>query len=291
MTTAYLAADGLERSSARSARAGIAVAGEHGRLMIADGPRSRPRGPPISGPTVSSGRSPRSALPRRRCATSSATGRCMRPSSSARGADPGSAAACLGQACCLSRPRRRPRRWVPGPCSRRTGCWPRELQRRPIRTARSNSSRTKRARPPRLSETLGGAGPAAPLAAARRALPRSRRLAGRLDLCSGQARRQRYRGRQGAARSAGAACGVVARRECVRSRTRERRPGRLAVLRHHLLSRAAAAAGRALAGVGAGRRISSAPSSSRARPTMTRRRRSRPCRGRRSCICITTSTS
>ena len=56
---------------------------------------------------------------------------------------------------------------------------------------------------PRLSEALGGAGAARPLAQAGRALPRSRRLAGRLDLGAGQARRRGDRRRQGAARSQG----------------------------------------------------------------------------------------
>ena len=58
--------------------------------------------------------------------------------------------------------------------------------------------------------------------------------------------------RQGAARSADRrdAGRRMARRERVRPRARERRPGRLAVLRHRLLSGPPAAAGRALAGVG-----------------------------------------
>ena len=51
------------------------------------------------------------------------------------------------------------------------------------------------------------------LAAARRALPRSRRLARRLDLGAGKARRRRGRGRQGAARSQG---GGDARRRLAR---------------------------------------------------------------------------
>ena len=99
---------------------------------------------------------------------------------------------------------------------------------------------------PRLPQAVGGAGAARPLAGTGRALPRSRRLAGRLDLGPGQARRQRDRRRQGAARCQGDGDGrrAMARRERLRPGTGECRAGRLAVLRHRLLSGAAAAAGR-----------------------------------------------
>ena len=77
-----------------------------------------------------------------------------------------------------------------------------------------------------------------------RTVPRSRCVARRLDLGPGQTRRRGDCDRQGAARSRGcrAARRVVARRECVCSRTGKHRAGRLAVFRHHLLSRAVAAA-------------------------------------------------
>ena len=70
----------------------------------------------------------------------------------------------------------------------------------------------------------------------------------------------------------------------------ERRPGRLAVLRHRLLSGAAAAAGRALAGVGAGEELRlhhQVPGRDRPRVAAASPRS----RGHRSCTCITTSTS
>ena len=83
--------------------------------------------------------------------------------------------------------------------------------------------------------------------------------------------------------------GVDAAGKRIRARTRRDRGGGLAVLRRRLLSGAAARAGRALARAG-WCAISSAPSNSRARPTTTARASPRS-PARRSCICITTSTS
>ena len=134
----------------------------------------------------------------------------------------------------------------------------------------------------------------APLAGAGRALPRSRRLAGRLDLGAGQARRRRWSPstRRRSIRKVAAMPGVTWRGESAFALEPESvgpvdwlfsdivcYPARLLRLVE------------TLAGVRPGAATSSAPSSSRARPTTNRRQPSRRSPGRRSCTCTTTSTS
>ncbi len=102
----------------------------------------------------------------------------------------------------------------------------------------------------RLPETLGSAGAPAPLAAAGRALPRSRRLAGRLDLGAGASLGAQVVAIDKAPLDPKVAAmpGVEWRGESAFALDPDSvGAGRLAVLRHHLLSGAAVPAGRALA--------------------------------------------
>ena len=92
---------------------------------------------------------------------------------------------------------------------------------------------------PRLPEAVGGADPRRALAAAGRDLPRPRRLAGRLDLGAGAARRAGGGGGQGATRSRRGrhAGGVDAAGERLRARPERDAGGRLAVQRHRSATR------------------------------------------------------
>ena len=134
---------------------------------------------------------------------------------------------------------------------------------------------------PRLPQAMGGAGAATAMAAAGRALPRSRRLARRLDLGPGQARRRPWSPstrRRSIPRSRRCRASTWRGESAFALDAGQHRGRRLAVLRHRLLSGAAAAAGRDAGVRRAWCRTSSAPSSSRVRPITMRRPPSRPSR-------------
>ena len=296
MTTAYLAPDGLEPQLREELqRAGVAMQAEHGRLLVADRPAIKAAWAAniwhdcVEWPVASIGTAAKglrdiqrnwamyAPLHHRRAALIQE----RLPHVSAkpivfpgRGAD---------RAARLVDPARA------GPAAGGGA-----LQSSPFPNGEVSSSRTRPARPTAPISSCGrrwcgcAAGRSRASAAS---ISAPRRAAG--PGCWPSSAPTVVADRQGAARSAhrGDAGRRMARRECVRSRTRKHRAGRLAVLRHRLLSGAAAAAGRALAGVGAGEEFRlhhQVPGRDRPR---RRRRRSPRCRGRRSCICTTTSTS
>ena len=217
MTTAYLAAEGFaDQLQEELRRAGAPAIRRHERLLVCDGPAIAAG---LGRQHLARLRRAAGGVDRQRRASAARhpaqLGDVRATASPPRRADPGTPAARLGQAASFSRRQRRPRRWGHGPCWRRTGCWPPRAAARPSPTARWLRRGQDRPAQPRLPQAVGGAGAARPLAGAGRALPRSRRLARRLDLGAGQAGRQRDRRRQGAARSQGGgdgrACNGAAR--------------------------------------------------------------------------------
>ena len=278
MTTAYLAAEGLEPQLREELqRAGVAVTGRAWPPAIADG-RAIGR---VGREHLARLRRVAGRLDRRRrqgiARHPAQLGDVCAAASPPRGADPGAAAACLGQAARVSGAARRPRRSARGPCSRRTGCWRRRIA-RALSQRRGRIRRGQdRSAEPRLSEALGGSGRcSATLAAAGRSLPRSRasaraagpgcwRTSARASSASTRRRStRRWRAMPGVEWRGESAFALDPRRVgpvdwlfsdivCY--------PARLL----RLVERWRAA--------GTWRRTSSARSSSRARPTMTRRRR------------------
>ena len=139
--------------------------------------------------------------------------------------------------------RRRPRRSAPGPCSAPDRLLAAAHCSSPFPNGEVRFVEDKAGPPNRAYLKLWEALiRARPLAAAGRALPRSRRQPGRLDLGRWRARAPassastRRRSIRGSPRCRACEC---ARRERLRARPGERRAGRLAVLRHRLLSGAA----------------------------------------------------
>ena len=295
MITAYLAADGFsEQLQEELRRAGAVVTHRHERLFVCEGPavaaawaaniwhdcrelagridRQRRQGP---------ARYP------------AQLGDVRAAASPARRADPGAPAARFGQAHRLSRRRADGAARLVDVAGARPRAGGGDVQ-LPFRQRRTGLRRGQgRSAQPCLPEALGGAGAARPLAAARRALPRSRRLTRRLDLGAGEARRRGGCRRQGAARSQGGG-DARCRAGAARAPSHSSRP---ASAPSTGCSPTSSAIRRGCSGWSrhGDRRawcaISSARSSSRARPTTMRRPRSPPFPERRFCTCTTTSTS
>ena len=205
MTTAYLAAEGFaDQLQEELRRAGAPAIRRHERLLVCDGPAIAAAWAAniwhdcVELPVASIGSAAQALRDMQRNWAMYAPLHHRRAN-----ADPGTPAARFGQA----------RRFPGGSACSAAGVMDlagaRPAARRPaLQLAlcqRRGGFRPGQDRPaqPRLPQAVGGAGAARPLAGTGRALPRSRRLARRLDLCPGQAGRQRDRRRQGAARSQG----------------------------------------------------------------------------------------
>ena len=192
MTTAYLAAEGFaDQLQEELRRAGVAVVLRHERLFVCDGPAIAAAWAAniwhdcVELPVASIGSAAQALRDIQRNWAMYAPLHHRRAALIA-----GAPAARLGQAHRLSRRRAdRAARLVDPAGARSAACRP-ALQ-LALRQRRGCLRRGQdRPAQSRLSQAVGGAGAARALAGAGRALPRSRRLAGRLDLCPGRARRQ-----------------------------------------------------------------------------------------------------